>query len=98
MNTPKPVDSASVPGPFFAHDGTVDGVLAIRERVGDGRSSHMAIAALTTDRDHLIALLNKGTHFDEMLAALRGIQATRTIWCPETSHKPVDAAIAKATS
>ena len=31
---------------------------------------------------------------DRLAAALRDIQKTRTVWCPESAHKPVDAALA----
>ena len=67
MNTPKPDDSASVPGPFERDEHSRNDI--IRGKTGYW-VARMARHLEESERDHLIDLLNKGTHFDEMLAAL----------------------------
>ena len=61
--------SKHTPGPFYSPERS--GAIRCRGRPG---TQHVAMTPLNMDRSELermVDLLNKGTHFDEMLAALK---------------------------
>ena len=58
------------PGPFYT-GADVTGKPTIRERLDRGSTCQMATAVMNRDAERMADLLNKGTHFDGLLAVVK---------------------------
>lgn len=80
-----PKGKFDTPGPFFHVNGLI-------RRMVDGRPDRPFNAEEAED---MVALLNKGTHFDGMLAALRYCASAKDLYHIERAHDSARAAIAR---
>ena len=85
-----PKDEYDTPGPFYTPDGST--VIRKKGRKGTQHITTLGYGMAAAERKGLVDLLNKGTHFDGMLAALKHARDN----CIGPPDQMIDDAIAKA--
>ena len=66
-----PKGKFDTPGPFYGATDAGWKTRRFRRRGNNYANEYVAMVLLTHERDAMLSLLNKGTHFDEMLVALK---------------------------